>query len=251
MTALTVIKALTKLLASESGMALLKAYSIPTTSAGIESYIKKQLSQSQTIRSLESLVNELKAKQKLITNLDKSFSMSNISRDLLDYAGIPTRKDITKFVLDKSYKTVDEVKEAGAKIIIKNFEAEVWASYEAYRNRYGRGSEWTDNDGNTHINKQTGGWLGIDDDLKLYIEEKLNHFNEYGSITRYARSLLLWKNDSTYSKWEWSDWYITSDEIQDKGGRNASRTELDDLIGDRLGVKKFEAIKSIWEKQKN
>lgn len=168
-------------------------------------------------------------KDLLFRELRQLYKNSDIWRSLLDYSGVNSVDEIANYVLKNDFTTTWEVKQASSKRVIALFERRIKESFEDYLQHMG----WT---------KQNGGWLGIDNDLKTIIDSYLNTFNS-GGVVRYAKSILKWLNDPKYEKWEWKDWYITGDEIHQRGGFQ------DDMLFDRLGVQKLEGVKAIWKTQ--
>lgn len=189
----------------------------------------------------------LSALQKtLLSELKRLWKTSDIWRSLLEYMDITDIDGLAKMIANKGFETTREVKTAASNAIIELFEAQVWESYDEYRTHMGEKSDAKTESGELKYHRtrgdQAGGWLGIDDDIKEGIDDRLETFKA-GGVVRYAKALLKWKNSPKYKKWEWSDWYITGDEIHEQGRYS------DDMILDRLGFEKLEGIKDIWKTQ--
>ncbi len=168
----------------------------------------------------------------LLSELKRYWKTSDIWRSLLEYSGINDVKQLTDFITKGSFKgfeTLRETKIYASDLVVELFETQVWESYKDYLRHTG----WSE---------QKGGWLGLNEDLENGIRSYLDTFRS-GGVVRYAKALLRWKNDPTYAKWEWSDWYITGEDIHQNNGFS------DTMILDRFGFVKLEGIKAIWKKQ--
>lgn len=170
-----------------------------------------------------------KLQKTLLSELKRLWKTSDIWRSLLEYMDVADVENLAKMIADRGFETTREVKTVASDLVVELFENQVWDSYIEYLKHMG----WTE---------QKGGWLGLNEDFENGIRDYLQEFRS-GGMVRYAKALLKWKNDPTYSKWEWSDWYITGDEIHQQGGYT------DDMLLDRLGFEKLEGIKRIWKTQ--
>ena len=182
------------------------------------------------------------AQRVVLSELRRYIGTSDIWREFLRYAGVSNKNDLEKFMTERRYETAREAKEALAEPIIAEFEADVKASYEEYLRHMGMQDE--DIEYRHTRGAQSGGWLGLDDDIQSKIDEYLNKFNSGGRI-QYAKALVKWKNNPNLDEWVWSDWYISGDDIHEEGGYKEK------LLIDLLGFKKLEGIKNIWSHMNN
>ena len=174
------------------------------------------------------------ASRVVLSELKRYINTSDVWRELLRYADVVDKKDLERFMLSKRYETTREAKLDLSEKVINPFEEELWDSVNEYlAGNYGNyGQKF----------RQRGGWYGLDEPIVTIVNKYVDTFVAGGNV-RYAKALMKWKNDPAYAKFTAMDWYLPWSVIDEHGGYS------DELLMELTGVKKLEAIKSIWKRE--